>query len=82
MKHTQRELVNRGGVAYVVTTWDDETGDAEIREFDGENALLRRCVWTHWPTHERKDSVIGEAVWFDPHGVELETRPLREQGGE
>jgi len=34
----------RDGVVYrSETTWDDETGNAEILEFDPSGALVRRC---------------------------------------
>ena len=62
----------------VETTWDDETGNAEIREFDAAGALVRRCDWIIWPDGKRRDGQIGEAVWFDALGAEVERRPLRE----
>ena len=70
----------RDGLSYrVETTWDDETGSAEIWEFDQQGNLVRRCEWSIWPEHERRADAIGEAVWFDPGGVELERRTLRER---
>jgi hypothetical protein len=75
MKRTKREVVNRGGVAYVVTRWDDETGDADILEYDDSDKLIGRCVWTHWP--EPQGDVIGQAVWFSTDGAEWERLPLR-----
>jgi hypothetical protein len=77
VQRTQREVVNRGGVAYTVVTWDDELGDAEILVFDDADALIRRGVRTFWPAHEQHGSAIGEEVWFGPAGNELERRPLR-----
>jgi hypothetical protein len=82
VKRTRREDVNRNGVAYMVSTWDDETGDAEILEYDDRDALLRRGVRTYWPRESEAEEiadgeVLGEVVWFDPDGVELERRPLR-----
>src|SRR5712691_5122494 len=68
VKRTQREIIDKGGVAYTVTTWDDETGDAEILEFDDAQALVRRCTWAIWSEDKRHGDVIGEAVWFDPAG--------------
>jgi hypothetical protein len=77
---TQTKECVRNGVAYrVETTWDDETGNADIREFDQHGTLVRRCEWSIWPEHERRDDLIGEAVWFDSRDVELERRPLRER---
>jgi hypothetical protein len=75
VKRTKREAVNRDGVAYIVTTWDDQTGDAEICEYDRSDDLVRRCEWTHWA--EALGDAMGEAVWFSPDGAELERRPLR-----
>jgi hypothetical protein len=75
---TCHEIVDRGGVAYTVSTWDDETGDAEILEFDSRDSLLRRGVLTYWTQGTRDGEVVGSAVWFDANGVELERRPLRE----
>ena len=68
-----------GATLRVETTWDDETGDAEIREFDQLGALVRRCEWTIWTEVERRDDLIGEAVWFDARGAEIERRALRER---
>jgi hypothetical protein len=68
----------RDGVVYRwETTWDDETGNAEIREFDQQGILARRCEWSIWPKDERRDDLIGEQVWFDAEGAEIERRPLR-----
>jgi hypothetical protein len=55
----------------VETTWDDETGNAEIREFSLDGELVRRCDWRIWPEDERRGNQIGEAIWFDAAGVEL-----------
>jgi len=82
VKRTRREDVNRNGVAYTMSTWDDETGDSEILEYDDRGALLRRGVLTYWPRESDAEEVsdgeiLGEAVWFDPDGAELERRPLR-----
>ena len=80
MVRTQVEECVRDGAFYrVETNWDDETGNAEIREFDTAGALVRRCDWTIWPDGERRDDQIGEAVWFNASGAEVERRPLREQ---
>jgi len=67
-------------VSYSVeTTWDDETGNAEIREFDLQGNLVRRCEWSIWPEGERRVDLIGEAVWFDSGGVEVERQALRQR---
>jgi hypothetical protein len=76
----QTEECVRAGVVYRwETSWDDETGNAEILEFDRSGTLVRRCEWSIWPEHERRDDLIGEAVWFDAGGKELERRPLRDR---
>jgi len=79
MVRAQVDECVRDGVAFKVeTTWDDETGSAEIREFDAAGALVRRCDWIIWPDGKRRDGQIGEAVWLDASGAEVERRPLRE----
>jgi hypothetical protein len=77
VKRTRREIVNQLGVAYTVSTWDDETGDSEILEYDSRDSLLRRGIRRYWSQPSRDGEVVGEAVWFDPDGAELERRPLR-----
>ena len=78
---SKTETCLRDGVAYrVETTWDDESGHSEIREFAPDGMLVRRCDWRIWPDAERRCDQIGEAVWFDASGAELERRPLREYG--
>jgi hypothetical protein len=81
MVRSQTETCLRDGVAYrVETTWDDETGNSEIREFAPDGKLVRRCDWRIWPEAEQRGDQIGEAVWFDASGAEIERRPLREHG--
>jgi hypothetical protein len=62
----------------VETTWDDQTGKSQIREFDPDGKLVRRCDWLIWPEAEQRGGQIGEAVWFDASGAEIERRPLFE----
>lgn len=77
---TQTEQCVRDGVAYrVETTWDDESGNAEIREFSLDGELVRRCDWRIWSESERRADQIGEAIWFDASGAEIERHPLRER---
>ena len=77
---TKAEECVRGGVRYrVETTWDDESGNTEIREFTLDGQLVRSCDWHIWPESEWREDQIGEAIWFDSAGTELERRPLREQ---
>ena len=74
----QAEERVRDGVTFrVETAWDDETGNAEIREFTIDGQLVRSCDWRIWPEDERRDDQIGEAIWFDSSGIEIERRPLR-----
>jgi hypothetical protein len=78
---TKIEECVRGGVTYrVETTWDDESGNAEIREFTLEGQLVRLCDWRIWLEDERRGDQIGEATWFDNSGAEIERRSLRERG--
>ena len=56
MIHTKTEEFVRDGVTYrVETTWDDESGNAEIREFTLEGRLARSCDWRIWPEDERRE---------------------------
>jgi hypothetical protein len=77
---TQTEECVRDGVVYRwETRWDDETGNAEIIESEQNGSLVRRCEWSIWPEQDRRDDLIGEAVWFDAGGAEIEREPLRER---
>lgn len=81
MIQTKTEERVRNGVTYrVETTWDDETGSAEIREFTLDGQLVRSCDWRIWPEDERGKDHIGEAIWFDASGTEIERRPLTQRG--
>jgi len=76
---TRTEECVRDGISYrVETTWDDESGNAEIREFDQTGTFIRRCEWSIWPEENRRDGLIGEAVWFYARGVEIERVALSE----
>jgi hypothetical protein len=77
---SRSETCVRDGVVYrVETTWDDETGDSEIRELDSDGRLVRRCDWRIWAEAEQRDDQIGEAVWFDASGAEIEREALRQR---
>jgi hypothetical protein len=77
---TQTEECVGDGIAYRwETTRDDETRNAEICECDQSGRLVRRCEWSIWSEHERRDDLIGEAVWFDAEGAEIERLSLRER---
>jgi hypothetical protein len=79
---TLRQEVNSATIAYTIATWDDDTGNAELIEYDREGRPLRRLVVTHLPEGETAaattGAVIGESVWYDPDGVELERKPIRQ----
>jgi hypothetical protein len=78
---TKTEECVRDGVTYrVETTWDDESGSAEIREFTLDGQLVRSSDRRIWPEDERRGDQIGEATWFDASRAEIERQPLREHG--
>jgi hypothetical protein len=59
---TKTEECVRDGVTYrVETTCDDETGNAEMREFTVDGELVGSCDWRIWPEHGRRGNQIGEA---------------------
>jgi hypothetical protein len=62
--------------AYSVVTWDDETGDAEILEYDADDQLIRRQEWRHAPGAPTPGRVVGEVQTFDAAGKLVESRPL------
>jgi hypothetical protein len=72
----RRAESGRPGVASTVTTWDDETGAAEIVGHDDGDRILRSCTWTPWPEERWDGPVVGEAVWLDAEGNELSRRPI------
>ena len=65
------------GGAYSVVTWDDETGNAEILEYNAADELLCRREWENFPGRPGADGVVGELRSFDAEGRPTETRPLR-----
>ena len=80
MIQTKTEECVREGVTYrVETTWDNETGNAEIREFTLDGQLVRSCDWQIWPEDQQRKDQLGEAIWSDASGNEIERRPLRER---
>jgi hypothetical protein len=76
LRSQSETCVREGAVYRVETTWDDETGNSEIREFDSGGCFVRRCDWRIWPEAEQRGDQIGEAVWYDASGAEIERRPL------
>ena len=66
------------GVAYHAVTWDDETGDAEIVEYDADGRQLRRFSWIHWDPAPRvgPTAQIGEVIEYDSAGTEVRRSPV------
>jgi len=57
---TKSEECVRDGATYrVETSWDDETGCADIREYSLTGELVRRCDWRIWPKNERREGQDG-----------------------
>jgi len=77
--HTTREGgPTPAGGAYTVTTWDDETGNAEIREYDSTDQLVCRREWQLFTTGAGgPDGIVGEVRTFDPSDQQISARPLR-----
>jgi hypothetical protein len=65
------------GGTYSVTRWDDETGDADIVEYDGSGDVVCRHEWRHFSGPFDEDDEVGEMVTFDAEGRETERRPLK-----
>jgi hypothetical protein len=63
------------GGAYSVVRWDDESGDADIFEYDTSGALVCRHEWRMFES--ARAAVIGEVVTFNPDGLETGRRLLR-----
>jgi hypothetical protein len=57
---------------------DDETGSAEIREYDASDRLVCRREWRLFSTGEGgPDQIVGEVRSFDPSGQRIGARPIR-----
>jgi hypothetical protein len=66
------------GGTYSVSTWDDETGNAEILEYDSVDQLICRREWELFRTGvPGPDGMCGELRTFDPSGEQIDARPLR-----
>lgn len=65
----------RGGGVSTRTVWDDETGDAEIIEYDRSGAVVVRHDWRVFATPS-PDGSVGEMISFDATGTEIERRRL------
>jgi YD repeat-containing protein len=64
------------GGAYSIVSWDDETGNAEILEYDAADQLICRREWENFPGAPGPDRVVGEVRTFDPAGHRIATRAL------
>jgi hypothetical protein len=65
------------GASYTVTTWDDETGTAEICEYDATDRLVCRREWQLFTTGAGgADRVVGEMRTFDPSDQQIGARPI------
>ena len=65
MRRSKRVESTSRDFAYCVTTWDDETGEAEKVLYDDLGRMLRRGIVTRYPREAWEDDVVGEATWFD-----------------
>jgi YD repeat-containing protein len=78
--HTKREdHPTPAGGAHSVVTWDDETGDAEILEYDSAGRVICRRDLEIFPEADRPgpDGAAGEMRTFDPAGQQIEVRSIR-----
>lgn len=77
MRRTRRDAgPTPSGGAYSVTNWDDETGDADIIEYDQRGGVVRRHEWIIYAAPPAADGVVGEIVTFDAEDRETDRRPL------
>jgi hypothetical protein len=76
MRREKREtgLTPGGGVSTWIV-WDDETGDAEIVEYDETGAVLIRHVWSVFAAPSA-DGSVGEMISLDGTGTEIDRRRL------
>ena len=78
MRRTRREAgPTPNGGAYSITSWDEDTGNAEIVEHDEQGAILCRHEWRIFGSPPAPDGTVGEVVTFDTEGVESGRRPLK-----
>lgn len=61
------------GNAYYVTTWDDQTGDSDIQEFNEADQLV---ILHKWRITDQ-DNGTGQMTTFDAEGNEIARRPIR-----
>jgi hypothetical protein len=74
--HSKRIESTSPEFAYCVTTWDDETGEAEKVVYDERGRTLRRAVVTRFPPERWDGEVVGEATWFDAEGRVFRRAPV------
>jgi hypothetical protein len=66
------------GGTYTLTTWDDETGNTEIREYDATDRLVCRREWQLFTTGAGgPDRIVGEMRTYNPSDSQVSTRPIR-----
>jgi len=77
MRREKREVgPTPSGGASTRTVWDDETGDAEIFEYDPAGKVIVRHEWRLFAT-AAPDGSVGEMVSSNASGVETARRLLR-----
>jgi hypothetical protein len=72
-RRTREDGPTPSGNAYAITEWDDQTGDADIQEFNEDGELVCRHEW-------RLDETglgTSKMVTFDAAGKELSRRTIR-----
>jgi hypothetical protein len=78
MRRKRREAgPTPGGGVYSITSWDDETGDADVVEYDEQGGVVRRHEWIIFAGPPAADGVTGEMVTFDAQDRETGRRPLK-----
>ena len=79
MRDSRREVgPTPAGGAYSVTTWDDESGNAEIVEYDSSDHVICRRDWELSTTGAPgPEGIVGELRTFDPAGRKIGARPIR-----
>ena len=76
MRRTKRVDSTSPAFAYSVTTWDDETGEAEKILYDELGRLLRRATVTRYPRERWDEDVVGETTWFDAEDRVVARKPV------
>ena len=65
-------------VDHHAVVWDEETGDAEIVEYDRDGGAVRRFSWVHWnpPPRVGPTAQVGELIEYDRDGREVRRSPV------